>query len=186
MEEIICTIISSGISIIGFIISCRLIKKQKTIAVQQQQNEWQIKEIMKILDDVLNFINDYERMIGGINVNEEAFHNRMTKINNTIICYGTNDSIKIWNYFMYIVYQKIDDNIDMSNVEFIAPLALLVMQIKYDITNIQTSPKTLYIKYSSQKMLQYKFYDKSIEEIKKIVSILNLQHFLEINDRCVF
>lgn len=185
-QTVVCTIITSVISIVGFVISYRLIIKQKSLAVQQQQNEWQIKEIMEILDDVLNMIRDNEKMIAGIDVNEKTFRNRMRKIDHTIVCYGTDNSVKIWNYFIYMVYEGRDDNMDISVAELNAPLALLVMQIKYDITHIKTSPKTLYIEYASQKMLEYPFYDKSIEEINKVVDFLKLPDFLRINDNCAY
>lgn len=85
-----------------------------------------------------------------------------------------------------MIYTGIDDNIPVNSARYIATLVLLVMQIKYDITDIKTSPKVWYIKYTTQAMQQYHFYEQSVEEINRIVDLLGLPNFLKIIDNSVY
>lgn len=186
MSDIAYTGIDAGITIIGFIISYMLIIKQKNLAVQQQKNEWQTEKLAGILESMLELIKDLEYIMAKEKINEKKYYKRKRKINNIIICYGTESSIRIWNYFKYKICTCRDDSLEMENAQIIAPLVLLVMQIKYDTTNIRTSPKIWYTEYTSQMMMETGFYDRSVKEINKIVDLLELPSFLKITKDNIF
>lgn len=183
---ILPTLITSVITVIGFIISYILIVKQKKLAVQQHKNEWQIEKLAEILEDILDMISECEILLAGSNINKKKFEERKKKIENITICYGSNNAVKIWNYYNSLIDGGRDYEIEVDNIQIIAPLVLLLMQIKYDITDIKTSPKAWYIHYASQELLKTGFYDKSMIQINTLVDILNLPIFFKIIDNSIY
>ena len=90
--------------------------------------------------------------------------------------------MKILVYFQKRLYQGIDDQFSVNSVQIIAPLVLLLMQVKYDITDVKTSPKVWYVNFTSEKMLETGFYKKSVKEVNRIVDTIGLDDFLKITD----
>lgn len=185
-STIISTIITFLTTIIGFIISYILIVKQKDLAVQQQKNEWQIEKLAEIAADILDMIKDYELLIAKVDIDARMLGERKKKVNDTIICYGTENVVKIWSYYNHLIYQGLDDKVGVGSVQIIAPLVLLIMQIKYDATDIKTSPKVWYVGFTSQEMLKTEFYNKSIVEINRIVDLLDLPSFFKSTDNSIY
>lgn len=141
------------------------------------KNEWQIEKLAEIAADILDMIKDYELLIAKVDIDARMLGERKKKVNDTIICYGTENVVKIWSYYNHLIYQGLDDKVGVGSVQIIAPLVLLIMQIKYDATDIKTSPKVWYVGFTSQEMLKTEFYNKSIVEINRIVDLLDLPSF---------
>lgn len=179
----ICDIITPVITIIGFVISYRMITKQKELAVQQQKNEWQREKLASIYEDILDMIEEIQLTVANLNIDTKKYHEREKRINNTIICYGTKNVVKIWNHYKFITYRCQDDKIELDVMQVMASLVLLVMQIKYDITDIKTPAKVLYVGFTTEKLKKTGFYSGSMEEVSKIVKLLHLPSFLKCKDK---
>lgn len=118
--------------------------------------------------------------MAGKNIDKKRFNEAKKRIFNDILCYGSEDSVKILMYFKKLLASGIDDNRSISTVQIIAPLVLMFMQVRYDATNIKLSSKEWYVEYTSQKMLDTGFYEKSVSEINRIV---DLSDFLRVDLR---
>lgn len=175
-------IIPSLVTIVGFIINYRLLKKEKMMDTYVHKNKEQLKKLIDVPEEILSYINSCMLLLANNKLDKKSFEEIKETIFNKVICYGSEDAVKILVYIERILYQGIDDEICVSNVQIIAPLVLLMMQIKYDITGVKTSPKVWYANFTSQKMLKTGFYEKSIEEINRIVDTMSLDNYLKITD----
>lgn len=181
-DSIWSVIIPSLVTIIGFSVNYRILKKEKMLDTYVYKNKEQLKKLINIPEEILLYINYYMLLCGNRKIDKEEFRRTKKHISNNVLCYGSEDAVKIWVYFEKHIYQGIDDNVCVSIAQVIAPLVLLLMQIKYDITNVKTSPKVWYVSFSSDKMMETGFYEKSIEEINIIVDTLGLNDFLKTTD----
>lgn len=181
-DNIWSVIIPSLVTIIGFFVSYKKLKKEKMMDTYVYKNKEQLKKLINIPGEILSLINYCESLYGNEKIDNKKFKRVKEHISNNVLCYGSEDAVKIWVYFEKHIYQGIDDNVCVSTAQVIAPLVLLLMQIKYDITNVKTSPKVWYVSFSSDKMMETGFYEKSIEEINIIVDTLGLNDFLKITD----
>lgn len=159
----------------------------KTNKQKEVLNDYYIRDRTKVLLDVsqeiLIYINGYEQLMAGKNIDKKRFNEAKKRIFNDILCYGSEDSVKILMYFKKLLASGIDDNRSISTVQIIAPLVLMFMQVRYDATNIKLSPKEWYVEYTSQKMLDTGFYEKSFSEINRIVDLIDLSDFLRVDLR---
>lgn len=182
IQVILEVAIPSIVTIIGFWINFEMIQKEKKLDAYNYKNEEQIKELINIPRKILLYIENYMLLIENESIDKKEFDKVKDSIFDTILCYGSDDAVKILVYYEKILYQGIDDGSVISSVQIIAPLVLLLMQVKYDITNIKTSPRVWYVKFSSQKMQEDGFYEKSVNEINNIVEYLKLSDFLKIDN----
>lgn len=181
-EKIIEIAIPSLVTIIGFWINYRLLKREKTLEAYNYKGEERIKIMIDIPQKILQYIEYYMLLTAGKNIDRKEFEDVKQRIFNTVLCYGSEDAVKILVYFENLFFCGVDDGSPTAPIQIIAPLVLLLMQIKYDITSIKTSPKVWYVKFSSQTMMETGFYEKSIEEINKIVDNLGLNNFLKMSN----
>lgn len=181
-DNIWSVIIPSLVTIIGFFVSCKKLKKEKMMDTYVYKNKEQLKKLINIPEEIFSLINYCEALCGNKKIDNEEFERVKEHISKNVLCYGSADTVKIWVYFKRHILQAIDDNVPISTVQVIAPLVLLLMQSKYDITNVKISPKVWYVSFSSDKMMETGFYEKSIEEINIIVDTLRLNDFLKVTD----
>lgn len=183
MEKNIWSIvIPSLVTIIGFFINYKLLTKEKNLDIYKYKNEEQIKRLIDIPTDILFYIDCYMKLLAKCDIDRERFGEVKEHIFNHVLCYGSEDAVKILLYFKHLLIQGIDDEVSVNTSQLIAPLVLLLMQIKYDITNVKTSPKVWYVDFMSQKLLETNLYEKSVKEINEIVDLLDLKDFLKITD----
>ena len=180
--EIIIVAIPSLVTIIGFFVSYKLLKKEKRLDTYIYKNKEQLKKLINLPSKILFYIECYMLLIGKQNIDEKKFKEAKKCIFCDVLCYGSEDAVKILVYFEKLLAEGVDDESPISSVQIIAPLVLLLVQIKYDITNIKTSPKVWYVSYTSQGMLETEFYENSVKEINRIVDIMGLSVFLKITD----
>ena len=175
-------IIPSLVTIIGFFINYRLIKKEKLMDTYVQKNKEQLKKLIEIPKEILLYINCYMLLLENREIDKERFEKAKESILDSILCYGSEEAVKILVYFQKRLYQGIDDQFSVNSVQIIAPLVLLLMQVKYDITDVKTSPKVWYVNFTSEKMLETGFYKKSVKEVNRIVDTIGLDDLLKITD----
>ena len=185
-DNIWSIIIPSVITVIGFVVNYMLTIKGKKLDVNRHKSEEQIKKLIDIPTELLTYIDCSMKIVAECEVDQNKFRKAKKHIYDTILCYGSEDAVKILSHFEHITYQKVDDRITVENHEYFAPLIILTMQIKYDITNIATSPQAWYVKFMSQKLLETGFYDKCLEETNRLVDLLELKSFLKITNNGIY
>lgn len=185
-NSILAIVIPSCVTIIGFFVNYKLLTREKNLDIYKYKNEEQIKKMIDVPMDIIFFMNCLYKMLAKSNIDPKKFREAKEHIYNSVLCYGSEDAVKILRYFQYLLTQGIEDEVGVNASKVIAPLALLLMQIKYDITDIKTSPKVWYVEFMSQKSLEENFYESSVKEINGIVDQLNLKDFLKITDMGIY
>lgn len=182
--EALTIIIPSAITIVGFIISNIINKRDNVNRLQEHKIEKQLSDLYGIQKDVLELIEELCIMNAYPDKRIKGFKERKKKIESIVFCAGSTDAVKLIAYIHDLVQTGIDDNIEVPFRDLIASFLLLAMQIKYDTTGIKTTPKYWYIGYyTTQKMLGMgDFYHDSIISVNRIVEELELDEFLMINN----
>ncbi len=176
-------IIPSLVTILGFVISFIINKKEHLQSIQKFKLEKQISDLYGVQKDVLDYIDKLCILNTYPDTEQKEFNELQEKIDSIVIYTGSEDAVKLIAYIHSLIYTAKDDNIELPLRDLIAAYVLLAMQIKYDTTGIKTSPKAWYIgKYTTQKMLKYNFYSDSINAINDIVKKLKLKKFLIIQE----
>ncbi len=182
LKDYLTIIIPSVVSVLGFIVSIGLNKKESLQSLQKFKTEKQLTDLYGLQKDVLDFVDMLCKKMAYPEMQIDGFANLKEKINSMVIGAGTADAVKLIVYIHNMIYAKTDDNIEVSTCELIASYILLAMQLKYDTTGIKTSPQVWYVgKFTTQKMLsEGDFYAGSVKKINEIVDCLNLNSFLRI------
>lgn len=185
-NDVLAIIIPSFVTIVGFFINYKLLTKEKNLDVYMHKNKEQIQKLIDVPMDILFYASCLEKKVAGGDIDEKKFEEVKISVFDRVLCYGSEDAVKILSYFKYRLNLGIDDGVNLEVSQLIVPLILLLMQIKYDITNIKTSPKAWYIEYTSNKLLETNFYEDSIKEINKIVDSLQLKDFLRVSKKEIY
>lgn len=182
VEELLAIFVPSLVTILGFIISSLANKKEYTQSIQKFKSEQQISDLFGLQKDAINCAFELCRLIESPNGDFTGLRTLQEKIYSTIICFGSDDAVKLILYIRNMIYSGTDDGVGVSNRSLIAAYVILAMQLKYDTTGIKTSPKSWYVgKFTTNKMLETGFYRDSIEAVNNIVAELQLNDFLAIN-----
>lgn len=181
-KDYLTIIIPSLVTLLGFIVSFRLKKREYIQNIQKYKLEKQLSDLYGIQKDVLNYVDMLCYLFAFPDKKPEGFDELQNKINTIVICAGSEDAVKLIVYIRNLIFSGKDDHIELSNRELIAAYVLLAMQIKFDTTGIKTSPNTWYIgKYTTQKMIELSdFYNESINAVNNIVEELQLSDFFKI------
>lgn len=180
-KDFLTIFIPSIISILGFIITFVINQKGYEQSIQKFKTEQQISDLCGLQNDVIDYVHALCKVIESPQNDNKRFHQLREKINLKVICFGSDDAVKLVLYIRNLVFSGVDDGIAVSNGQLIAAYIILAMQIKYDTTGIKTSPKSWYIGiYTSQKMLATGFYMDSVKSINNIVDELKLPDFLKV------
>lgn len=182
------SIITSLVTIIGFVISWRNIKFEMKLLQENQKRQERNKVSYRIPKDIMDYVKLVMCLCAEKKINDDKFEKLASRIFNTVICYGTEDAVKVQTYIKHLVYYGRDGEIPFEKAEYIAAHIVLLMQIKYDLTGIKTSPKVWYVQFSTNYMqsLGNNFYMRSIESVNKIVDALGLDDFLKIDSFDIF
>jgi hypothetical protein len=157
----------------------------------QRIKEFKVKEqfadLYGALKDVLDFINMLEVLIAYPDSMQDDRHKRFNELKNNIMSVifaaGSKEAVELMSYIREAIYEGLDDGKTISTRLLIAAHILLAMQLKYDVTGIETSPKEWYAgKYTTQKMEKTNFYNEAKEINNNIVDKLRLESFLRIED----
>ena len=182
LKDFLNILIPSIVTSIGFIISIVINKRTYSQNIQKLKSEQQLSKLYGIQEDVLAYVDMFCTLVAHSNANIDEMENLQNKIRLTVMCYGSENAVKLIEYIERMVFTCKDDNIEFSKSKYIAAHILLAMQIKYDTTGIKTSPNVWYNgKYTTQRMIKdYSFYNDSILFTNDIVDELKLENFLKI------
>lgn len=125
-------IISSVITIIGFIVTYLLTSKNLKDEIQKTKGNKAIELMQEIPYELLQFING----LGKLAANEAV--NKLNKVITTICAYGSPSAVKILEEYQ----KEIFNNGGKDTKILFAYLGLLISQIKFDITGEIMSPES--------------------------------------------
>ena len=182
--DVLSIIVPSAITIVGFVVSYIINKRNHYQSIQQIKAEKQISDLYSILNDVFKFLDILLPLYAQQEDILNNFRELKERIYTTVVSAGSKDAVNIMTYIQEMTYSGIDDGVEVPSYQVIASYVLLAMQIKYDVTGVEISPLTWYKgRFTTQKMLAVSnFYDDSIIEINNIVDQLKLNSFLRINE----
>lgn len=182
LKDYLTIIIPSVVSLLGFVVSIGINKRESQQSIQKFKSEKQLTDLYGVQKDVLDFVDMICQLMAYPEKKIEGFDELRDKINSVVICAGTEDAVKLIVHIRNLIYSGTDDEIEVSNRELIASYILLAMQIKYDTTGIKTSASTWYAgKFTTQKMLEIgDFYQESVKIVNLLVDNLKLKDFLRI------
>ena len=173
---LIAACIPAFISILGFIVTYFLNKRNFTEEVQKQKVNIhldKISDLPYVVQELLDFILEKNKQKDF----EKTFLSRFKNLMSTIFAYGSKDAISLIVNMQELNYQSASapDKVD-SNM-LIAYYTLLICQIKYDLTGIEINPEFWY-------RMKLTDYSKSKQKLDKanneIVKNLRLSPFLNI------
>ncbi|MCF2643505.1 hypothetical protein I6E50_14005 [Roseburia hominis] len=178
-------IIPSAISIIGFVITFRKMKKEYLYQQKLKYSEKCMEIVEKLPLLILEYLDILKKFGYGYLSVVDKMQEKANEIRNMIIPYASKDAMKIWEYICQTVAEtteNMDNTSKIGGEKIIAPVAILLMQVKFDLTGIEASPQIWYVgEYTTKKALENgNFYQESIEENNKIVKELGLKNFLKI------
>lgn len=194
----IISILSVFVTIIGFVITYKCIKREYNLAILKEKNLYATKEMKDALDlsydlfwayaDYVYFLesNSDKDKIEEKEKKVEKFQNIRNSLRQLIIKYGSIQSIKLWSYFEHnMKYMSTDKYYVQWGTSI---LILIISQIKYDIYGIKMSPIYIYLSIFPK---QFKndsydlFLQKSKEYNNNLVNILELDDFLMIRNESI-
>lgn len=168
---IITAVLTSIISIIGFILTNKNMSKNLKNELKKEKTTVHIQKTSEMPYAILCLM---DMMVK--NPSSEETLNEFKKIMNTVCAYGSKDAIKIASTMQSENYELVERK-EKNTYRMLSFYSLLVTQIKYDVTNIVNSPE-LWFKL---KIKDYrKSRDKMIEENNKIVDELDLNEDFKI------
>ncbi|RGF21619.1 hypothetical protein [Dorea sp. AM10-31] len=163
---IITAVLTSIISVIGFILTNKNMSKNLKNELQKEKTSVHIQKMSKMPYDILCLM---DTMVKKSQVSEESL-DEFKRIMNTVCAYGSKDAIKIASTMQSENYQ-LDKAATKNSYRILAFYPLLVTQIKYDVTNIVNSPELWFrLKINDYENLR----DLMVEENNKIVDELDL------------
>lgn len=137
--DLLGAIISSGvtsiISIIGFVVTYKSMKRNFRQELEKEKTSIHIEKMADIPYEILKLMDNMTKKAGGVD-----FLNDFNSLMDTIYAYGSKEAIKI-----AATMQK--ENYTMENIEMfdkyraISMYVLLATQIKCDVTGIRVSPE---------------------------------------------
>ena len=138
-SEIIFAALQLFVTIFGFVITFLLSKKEFQNSISKTQKDKQIerleglqKEMLEIIEYILeqpvNPDEDY---------NEKSIQTRILNVFKEVKCYASNDAVRI---IKYAISEWYDMGIKTDSTPFLSSCFILISQLKYDTTGIESSP----------------------------------------------
>ncbi len=164
-DEIITCLITSFITILGFIVTYNMNKRNYKEELNNHKKVQNIEKLQDVIASVIEQMNDLS------NVNLENWK----KIITSIIAYGSTDAIKIITYLQTNLYKYKSDPLPKNEnaIFMLTTYSLLITQIKYDLTGEILPPLTYAkIKFTDFQQFENEYYIKNNE----IIDELNLNN----------
>lgn len=133
-SENVGVFISSAITILGFIVTYFLSRKNLKDEIQKTKGNKAIELMQEVPYELLGFL----RGLGKSDM-EEAL-NKLNKVISTVCAYGSPSAVKILEEYQKEIYSQSPANKDINPL--FAYLGLLISQIKFDITGEIMSPES--------------------------------------------
>lgn len=147
---IISVMISSVISIVGFIVTNFSMKQSFQNELKRNRDTLALENMSKIPYKVLSLFDDMIEInsLKNDRLKEKKQEENLKifkEIMNTIYSYGSKESIKIASFMQKENYEVAAKGIIQNEYRLMAIYVLLATQIKYDVTSVAVSPKYWFI-----------------------------------------
>lgn len=174
-------IIPSIVSILGFLISTNTNKKNFNKELEKYKNTIAVekgKEILELLIKIAPFNPNQKNQID---------KKDLIRLQNNILAYGSLDLNKLFEEYQQINYKtsyNCTENLKSSGefYEMFAYFFLMILQIKFDITNIALNPKIIARMFMTDYDDQLGFQIGLKNSVDKIVDKLDLNKAFKIED----
>lgn len=162
---VITAVLTSIISVIGFILTNRSMKKNFKNELLKEKTTVHIEKMSEMPLHILELMEKMPK-----NLPSQDMLEKYKKILNSVCAYGSNQAIEIVATMQSENYQNANTE-QFNQYRALAFYALLITQIKYDVTGIINSPDMWY----KMKITDYREIKKKVkEENNKIVKELKL------------
>lgn len=132
-------------------------------------------------------IDNFNKKIAQASDEDSNFNLRetMNEVRFLVTCFGSLNALKIMKYIDQLIYIGIDDKKEIPSAKITAAFVVLLMQIRYDITGIKSSPALWYVgEFTTKKMnKKHDYIGVSFDYINQIVLELKLPSFLKANKK---
>ena len=140
-SEILFSILQLAITLLGFVITFVLSRREFRNSISKLQKDKQIDKIdgmQKELLDIIEYL--LEQPLNPDPVyDEETMRDKIINILKKVKSYASNDAVRIARHIMSEWYEMDSKN---NSTEFISSCFVLISQLKYDTTGIRTSPRS--------------------------------------------
>ena len=177
--EIVSSLIVATVTIIGFVVTSRSMKKSFENELKKQRHDIALDHMARMPFEMLNLMNDMILKGKSNNKNLNVLTKRINENLNTIFSYGSADAIRIAALMQQENYHYMGDleNNEKSKYRIMSQYVLLATQIKYDVTGIAISADEWF-------MMRINNYDKNRDvikyEVNKLVKELKLNKYFMI------
>lgn len=151
------------VSILGFIIT--YIQVKKTILAELQKQKQQIF-LNKMIDIPIRLLRLFDKLKEE-NYVKDNLDKEYNEIINTIIAYGSKDVVKIATKMHQFEFENENNK---YSFEIFARAILIIMQLKFEITNIAINPELLYFKKTNDYFQDQDYREKLIIINNEIVN----------------
>ena len=169
------SIITGGITIIGFIVTYLLTRRNFRDEIIKSKREITSDIIRDLPYKICQLLNKASSGKGQISVKE------FEDILSNVLSYGSKDAISIAIHMQQIAYSNKEEQSKEKSYEQLAAYSLLITQIKYDLTSEIISPESWF-------QLKINDYEKMraciTSKINIIVDELSLNHDFRVKEVC--
>lgn len=145
----IISIFTLSVTVAGFYITYKLMKKEYSLAIINEKNILAANELKEALNHAYDLLISYmEYTVRKDEASLKRFHKMREKIQLLVVRHGSNNTMKIWSYFSYNLMPEDGSDFmihENSNYYIIAVLLLLIVQLKYDIYGLKISTKYIFL-----------------------------------------
>lgn len=173
VKEIITTLITSLVSVIGFIVTYRSLMKSFKNELRKSRDSLALEKMSTVPYDILELFDDLMESSHFKKDSQKAKENQKTfkKLMNTIYSYGSINAIKIFALMQKENYDRFNQGGNLDDIYRISSMyVLLATQIKYDVTGIIVSPNSWFemriTDYSSNMEKYKRANNKIVDELR--------------------
>lgn len=176
--------IQSTVTLVGFYLVYRFNLKQTEY---KNKTEYKLRQCNELLEKIISVIDAFNKKIAQASDEDSNFnlHETMNEVRFLVTCFGSLNALKIMKYIDQLIYMGIDDEEEIPSDRINAAFVVLLMQIRYDITGIKSSPALWYVgEFTSKIMMKNSNYiEDSFNYINQIVLELKLPSFLKVSKK---
>ena len=161
------TIITVGITILGFIITYLMTKKNFRDGIRKDKISLTLQEIHSLPYDICQLMDE---MVKNKTKKPEEFAKEYASILSKVLAFGSNEAIKIAIKMQQLSYNSAVE-LSGNSYKLLIAYALLITQLKFDLTSEIISPE----KWFELRMTDYPKIKESIrKDINQMISELEL------------
>ena len=142
LEEHFDAILTSFITIVGFIATYQFTKRNLKNELQKSKQQLNMEAIKELPYEICQILNDINEDSKKTSAQQKNLLFRYSEIISKVLVYGSCEAVSIAVYMQQTTYQSNGDTDNESKWKLMAGWSLLITQLKYDLTDVVISPET--------------------------------------------